>query len=77
MKGPSVELLVGFHPADRGNIFMKAVIVQFIQDPESDKDAAGHAGSKAENIQKRITFVSDYVPYGDFKVMNPHEQTSS
>jgi len=45
---------------------MKEVIVKFIQDPESDKDAAGHAGSEAENIQKGITFVLDDVPDGNF-----------
>jgi hypothetical protein len=55
---------------------VKAVIVQFIQNPEPYQDAAGHAGRQTENVQKCITFMPDNIPKSDFEVMDPHGQTS-
>jgi hypothetical protein len=74
VEGSAVEVLVGFHPADRGCILVEAIIVQFIQHPETDQDATGQADGQAENIQKGIPFMPESVSQGDFEVLDPDGQ---
>jgi hypothetical protein len=53
---------------------MEFIIAQFVLNPDSDKQAAGHPNGKPGYIDKRKAFMPFDVPKSDLKVVSKHDK---
>jgi hypothetical protein len=57
------------------HVIMKLIEAQFVLDPESDQDEAGHAHGQSQNVNRGKNFVSDDVPECDLKIVADHSRS--
>ncbi|MBA7622936.1 hypothetical protein ES703_30323 [subsurface metagenome] len=66
MELPAGVILILLDSVKTCGIFMELIITQFIQNPDRDKQAAGHTQCQPGNVYKGIAFMSFYVSQNDF-----------